>query len=160
MFGVWEMELELPRFCGHEPTLIGKCPHAENENRVPCGIQGSDDRPSPGAACSAGRSIEELACEFEPCAATISGWIEQAPRAALIATVEAAPMSSAAMSARNCVVFAAISWQRLRPGLQRAMRRREGPRIHDREPGGASRADFSIETMARTTGVSRSGFYA
>ena len=39
----------------------------------------------------AGRNVEELAREFEPCAATIAGWIKQARRAALTAMAVAAP---------------------------------------------------------------------
>ena len=32
------------------------------------------------ALAQAGRSVEELAREFEPCAATIHGWVKQAER--------------------------------------------------------------------------------
>ena len=47
--------------------------HAKNKEPVPCGIQGSMI-----ALARAGRSVEDLAREFEPCTATIHGWIKQA----------------------------------------------------------------------------------
>ena len=34
--------VEFPRFDGHNPIMKGECRHAENEEPVPCGIQGAD----------------------------------------------------------------------------------------------------------------------
>ena len=36
------LRLESPWFDGHTLTLRGECPNAENEEVVPCGIQGTD----------------------------------------------------------------------------------------------------------------------
>ena len=67
--------MEFPRFDGHTLTFRGECPDAENEEPVPCGL-----REQIVALARSGRSVEELAREFEPCAATIHGWIKQADR--------------------------------------------------------------------------------
>ncbi|VAW19061.1 Mobile element protein [hydrothermal vent metagenome] len=37
-----KVELEFPRFEGHNLTLQGECPNAENKEPVPCGLQGTD----------------------------------------------------------------------------------------------------------------------
>ena len=47
--------------------------HAMNEEPVPCGFQGPI-----GWLTRAGRSVEGLAHENGPCAATIHGWVRQA----------------------------------------------------------------------------------
>lgn len=47
--------------------------HAENQEPVPCGIQGTDWR-----AGESPPQYESLAREFEPCATTIHGWVKKA----------------------------------------------------------------------------------
>jgi hypothetical protein len=37
-----KIKVEFPRFDGHLLTMRGECPDAENEEPVPCGIQGAD----------------------------------------------------------------------------------------------------------------------
>jgi hypothetical protein len=46
--------------------------HAENKNPYPAEIRGQVI-----ALARAGRSVESLAREFEPCVATIHGWVKQ-----------------------------------------------------------------------------------
>ncbi|WP_108676366.1 transposase [Acuticoccus yangtzensis] len=53
----------------------GECRDAENEKSLSGG-----DREQIVALARAGRSVEELAREFEPCAHTMHGWIRQAER--------------------------------------------------------------------------------
>ena len=91
------------------------------------------------ALARSGRSVEELAREFEPCAATIHGWIKQADRDGGRRTDDVS-----SESAMSCGAFAVrtasfarreISWQRQQPGSLRATRCRLGLRAHDGEPG-------------------------
>ena len=69
------VELELPRFRGHTwpERRVPRC----REREVP---YPSEFREQIVALARAGRSVEELAREFEPCAHTIHGWIRQAER--------------------------------------------------------------------------------
>lgn len=71
------------------------------------------------ALARAGRSVESLAREFEPCAATIHGWVKQVE-------VDDDDRQGGLSSAERCAIFAGrsssfvrsvISCQRPRPGL-------------------------------------------
>jgi len=121
----------------------------------------------------AGRSIDDLAKEFEPCGATIHTWVKQAERDA----------------GRRADVLSSAEKEELRR-LRRENRQLRQERDilskgeGDRGPCGAAQApkrlvrserrdvlevfefmtanqaDFPIDTMARAMNVSRSGFYA
>ena len=91
------------------------------------------------ALAKAGRSIESLAREFEPCVATIHGWVKQAE----------------ADDGDRPEVLTSDEREELR------QLRRENRQLRQ-ERGILSKAAawFPIHTMARTLGVSRSGYYA
>lgn len=65
--------LELPRFGGHLETATGgvPCPNATGR----CIRPSSDIRLW---SCTAGRSVRDLAREFEPSVETIAAWVRQA----------------------------------------------------------------------------------
>ena len=91
------------------------------------------------ALARTGRSIEDLAREFEPCAATIlAGSSRPTVMVAAARTLDergarrtppSSPGEPPATPGRE------ISWQRPRPGLLRATRCRLGLRIDDGKPG-------------------------
>ena len=69
------LELEFPRFDGPFLTAMERCSDATTRNPYP-----ADFRDQIVALHRAGRSIRDLADEFEPCAETIYGWVKQADR--------------------------------------------------------------------------------
>ena len=90
-----------------------------------------------------GRTLEELAREFEPTAQSISTWVKQAERDA-----GKRVDGRQALSGRNWRAFdvrtiacvrSATSWQRRQPGSRgRARRARTGLPVHERAPGHVS----------------------
>ena len=68
--------MEFPRFDGHRLTGIERCSDAEDEEPVPV----TEYRDQVAALHRAGRSIKELAAEFEPCAETLYACVKQADR--------------------------------------------------------------------------------
>ena len=76
------------------------------------------------ALARTGRSVEDLAREFEPCVATIHCWIKQADRdgGRRVDGLTARSTRSFAACAVRTANFARreISWQRPRPGSLRA----------------------------------------
>ena len=83
----------------------------------------------------AGRSVESLTREFEPCAATIHGWVEQTEiddgdRWMVCPVMNAKSFVASAARLSSCARSATYS-QRPRLGLHRKTFHRPGLRIHD-----------------------------
>ena len=91
------------------------------------------------ALVRAGRSAEELAKEFEPCAATIHSWVKQAERDAgrradILTSAEREELRRLRRENRQLreerdILSKAAAW------FAQSDRRPRGLRVHDREPG-------------------------
>ena len=85
------------------------------------------------ALAQAGRSVEDLAREFEPCAATIHGWVKQAERDGghRVDGLTSEERDELRRLRKETASFdrREISWQRPRPGLLGATRCRLGLQV-------------------------------
>ncbi|MEM6962455.1 MAG: IS3 family transposase [Myxococcota bacterium] len=108
----------------------------------------------------AGRSAEDLAREFEPCVATIHTWIKQADlnggrRADILSSEERDELRRLRRENKQLRQERDILFK---GGGLVCAERCDRPKVFEFMM--SNQAEFPIETMARSMGVSRSGFYA
>lgn len=117
------------------------------------------------ALARAGRSVEDLAREFEPCAHTIRGWIRSADRARAGGS-EPATVSALSDEEREELRRLRKENRQLRQERDILVKaatlvrseRRDVLEVFDFMT--ANQAEFPISTMSDVLGASRSGFYA
>jgi len=112
------------------------------------------------ALARAGRSVESLAREYEPCAATIHDWVKQAgadngERDDRLTSAELEELRRLRREVKQLrqerdILSKAAAWF--------AQKRRDIAEVFKFMT--ANQAEYSVQLMSRTLGVSRSGFYA
>ncbi len=134
-------KLEFPRFDGHFLILRGECHHAEN---YPADFRDQ--------IVATGRSIEDLAREFEPCAATIHGWVKQADRDG--------GRRTDGLTSEERDELRRLRRENRQLRQERDILAKAAAWFAQSDAMPANQAMFPTKTMSRILGVSRSGYYA